>query len=254
MFVLASMMLLVVIGVSAIAAAGLNAGAAAVQRDRTQLEMYASSLERTINTALAVQESPNTMLSDARTLSGRILREAIWNGNIFPASATDPVVPGQRLIPVDVLFNITATSMAMPPAVIDAVYTIHVTGNLLINIDIYQRFDNESFFAGYDPITGDPIFVDTPATPMVILVSGFMDDLIVEVITTYEPIGGIRPGMAPMTLSTSTTYRLENSIVLIEDDIYFSFNPGKQSEPQFTDMKIDSEIIWTVIKHDSSGS
>jgi len=238
MFVLATMMLLIVMGVSAIVAAGLNAGASAVQRDRTQLELYASSIDRTIRDALAVTEAPNRMLSATQTLGGQILREAISNSEMFPED------PGGREVPVEVraVFNNTDPTDDDPvrfrvtrPAGVDAVYTVVVSGNLRIVKEPYLRASTEG------PVT-------IPSTPMMATVTG---EITVEVMTVFTPAGAFRP-LDPYTFSSFTTYSLNGSVVLEETGTAVD-DGTKIDPPLFGDMILRNAISWTVIRHETIG-
>jgi len=285
MYVLATMMLLMAVGVSAITAAGMNAGAAAVQRDRTQLEMYSSSFERTIRTALEEQEEPNISLStidnnvsfltDVETLGGHIIFEAIALSEIFPVQ---PVVPDPEDDPETPIEIGSIRLDNFPPIIRNGItvdiidddtltYNIQitagdVTGTLKITVAPYERYKEIEYFAGYetDPDTGEIIaeIMETEyvyATQMVMTVSG---EITIRQRTLYTPAGAGRLGLGAGTqleMSTSVTYRLANDVILLEltnvfsSDIDFPDDSDKWLEPKFEEMVIVSPIEWTVTGH-----
>jgi len=68
-FVLAAMLLLMALGVSAITAAGYNFSAGLTQRDRSQLNLYVSSMEQTIHASL-VEDVTGENIMSAGSLGG----------------------------------------------------------------------------------------------------------------------------------------------------------------------------------------
>jgi len=247
MFVLASMMMLMIIGVSVIIAAGLNAGAAVVQHDRTQLALYASSMDRTIKEALDVKEADGTFLLGAQTLGGRILREAISNVDIFPVD--DPVNPIKQVAPRLWLLNaddfLIDIGVDIPAAAgIDAEYIINISVDLAVNVSSYQRYDKQEIYVGYDE---DDAIIEILATPMIAEITG---EITVTIMTTYDPGGGLHQDV-PFTYSTETVYRLEDSVVLVEDDIAFDYE--KTDMPTPGEMMLMNGISWTVVRHDTFG-
>ena len=81
LFILAITFLLLSLGVSVLTAAGLNFGATAAQRDRSQLDIYASSMERVVKVIIEEEEDNISGLSrpvnDSRTLVGLILHDVL---------------------------------------------------------------------------------------------------------------------------------------------------------------------------------
>ncbi|MCL2663353.1 MAG: hypothetical protein FWE83_08530 [Oscillospiraceae bacterium] len=258
MFVLATMMLLMVLGVSVIAAAGYNVGAGVVQHNRTQLELYSSSMERTIKAAFDVDavQPVGESLIDAETFGRQILREAISGSGIFPApSSTDSIILGLTRVVLDntdhdpvnhTHITITMTPADNPdtlPAGVNVVYTITITGVLDVFVNPYERRRTESVFTG-----GIPAFQDIvhDATAMTMTITG---DLEVELVTTFEPVGNLNQAMpVPYTFDSVTTYRLDQ---LVLEENLGSFVSTKADEPVLGDMLIDSPVVWTVIRYES---
>lgn len=251
MYVLATMMLLMAIGVSAITAAGMNAGAAAVQRDRTQLDIYSSSMERTIMSSLENTSSinPGVPVSSNATLSGRILFSIIESmfeqlndledddeyffGNPFNIDITD-----------EILIDVTTPAGVAVNANYDAV---RVIPNITIKAESFPRA-GEIDFINVDA-DGNP-FPDTMPinlTPMTLTLSG---EIRIRISTSYTPPGGVlRPaGLAVLQTITETTYRL-TPVSITEIDV-----PNKTAWPVSADMIFESAVAndWlTVIKHET---
>lgn len=272
MYVLATMMLLMAIGVSAITAAGFNVGAGVVQRNRTQLEMYSSSMERTLMAALNVPETNGTQLSDGstlNTLSGKIIYNALVSSELFPdfnasplpTAPYDQITQGSNIIDSFDIMNIGVTLLAAAVTGVD--YTITVTatretaagteiGTLTINVSPYQRYSYKEFFAGYDtdgvtPLP--PLVVEELATPLEITISG---EITLMQLTTYAaPGGGIAAGGIAANLLTviETTYKI-NNVTLIEGN----FADNKVDHPLIADMTFNNPSSltswWTVIRHE----
>ncbi|MCL1862445.1 MAG: hypothetical protein FWF78_02635 [Defluviitaleaceae bacterium] len=104
-FVLAIMLVLLTVSVSAFTAAGLGMGAYAAQRDRNQLNMYASSMERTIRSAILSDDTfvyaiLNALLTETNDMGAHVWRDE------FAAFFIDSQLP-----PIDIaLDDITITS------------------------------------------------------------------------------------------------------------------------------------------------
>ena len=81
LFVLAAMLLLMAIGVSAIAAAGASWGASLTKRAENQLDLYVNSMELTLREVL--REPETKKLADAETLTGQIFNKVYGQiGNV----------------------------------------------------------------------------------------------------------------------------------------------------------------------------
>ena len=251
MFVLATMMLLMVIGVSAIVAAGYNVGAGVVQHNRTQLELYASSMERTIKVAFDEEEVVGTLLTNSSTLGGRIIHEIIRGSTIFPASAADDVMIG-AIPPINIDIRIELEPDDTPetlPDGVDATYTLQIEGWLYVFINPYQRHHTENVFGGVDDDDNEIIFyIPVDATPMTATITG---DIIVHLITEYTPVGGLNQQvLVPYTFESVTTYRLD-TVDIIENPV--PFDVLKTAEPTLGVMRINSPVLWTVIRYESFG-
>jgi hypothetical protein len=262
MFVLATMMLLMVLGVSVIAAAGYNVGAGIAQANRTQLELYSSSMERTIKAAFVdvdEEQDKGEPLTAATTLGGQILREAISESGIFDNSLVDGVEPGSRTVvivdittinpgdfPADAIFidpiTITMTTADLPGDVNVEEYTIIITGQLNVFVNPYERRPPEYVFTGGTPEYQEVIY---PATPLTMTITG---DLVVNLLTEFAPIGNMNQEMpVPYTFESETTYRLDQ-LILTEGPIPSILFPiTKTPEPELADMLINSDVVWTVI-------
>ena len=94
-FVLAAMLLLMALGVSAITAAGYNFSASLTQRNRSQLNLYVSSMEQTIHFSLTGDVTDEYIVS-VESLGGWFLKEAYLLGdghhviNNIPLTITQP--------------------------------------------------------------------------------------------------------------------------------------------------------------------
>jgi hypothetical protein len=88
LFVLASMLFLLALGVSALTAAGLSHRAERVQSRRNQMAMYTSSMERVIRAALEEEGGD--------TLTGHIF-EAVFNEAVFDYEFVPTVMTGSAL-------------------------------------------------------------------------------------------------------------------------------------------------------------
>jgi len=247
MFVLASMMLLLVIGVSAIVAAGLNVGAGAAQHDRTQLELYSSSMERTIKAAFEREETVGANLVDAQTLGGQLLSRLIADSDVFYQNALGQPAVASGAVIIDVNETIELAPGGTPitlPDGIDATYTMRITGQLFVFVNTFQRNETVPVFIGVDG-DGNDIYhpVEVFATPMTATVTG---DFIIELLTVYNPVSGLHG--VPLSFSSETTYRLDN-LILTEGD----FAEDKKTLPELDELMLSNQVVWTVIRYESFG-
>ena len=220
MFVLAVMLLLMALGVSAITAAGLNLGASVARRDRNRLELYSNSMERTVKAALDDQLAAGAALNMPHSLTERMVWHALNEAYEDPAN---PLLydsaPGSHLITVGM--SLTAES---PDGAAD--YEIEISGMMFVEKSPFLRYLG----------TADP---DDAATSQSVMING---EIWITVTTTYEvPRGGT------ISMAAITTYRFNNG-VLVED--LGGFGGGKQSEPTPGDMLVDEPGEWRFVRHE----
>lgn len=146
LFVLAVMLLLLALGVSALTAAGLNFGAGTAQRERSQLHLYAHSMERVIRAALEnSEEQSETALVDAETLGGWIMRDVLFTENAagfwewrdeFAPVFNAPI--GTTAIPAPILIELSGFSVSSEK--FGAEYEIEVFGAMTVQVSPYRRY------------------------------------------------------------------------------------------------------------------
>ncbi|MCL2463273.1 MAG: hypothetical protein FWF44_11450 [Defluviitaleaceae bacterium] len=223
MFVLAAMLLLMAIGVSAITAAGLNYGAGLARRDWNQLELYSTGMEHTLKAALEAPDSDTSMLG-AQTLSGRLLRAAFQSGSAIYSIGGDGAI------------TMTAAS---PDG--NARYTIVITGYM--NVQIIAPVDETELVDVYGPDPenpdGAPIVVDYKVVKIDRSAQAalFSGEFTVKLTTEYLA------GNKAMDMTTTTTYRYLNGHMEERD---YDFNAA----PDDSNMYIDNWGAWTVIGHE----
>ena len=235
MFVLAAMLLLMAIGVSAITAAGLSFGASIDQREWSQLDIYVSSMERTMKAALEANDMGDCIL-DAKALTSHLLKLAYDSGD------------GPYSFEESAAVNLTAQS---PDG--DADYRVVISGEF--NVQVFEPIIIKEWVAveGGEPgEPGDPDDPDDPdaepeieyvevqvdRTPKIVMISG---EIVVTQTTRYQA-----PDEVIHTMITSTTYRL-NGVVIEEDPEY----------DRLSEMASDSDMLivfpgaLTVMKHEA---
>ena len=203
--VIATMFFLLALGTSAFTAAGLNMGAGYVQRDRNQLELYSSSMERTIISQFEQTwtETETSITAQRNTLGGRIMLEAYETGKVNvtlqpitidsltfePVTPTNPAGPGGM---VEYRISITSSVLALGG---DAGETF------VINKQPHVRCEREFVFNG---ATGafDIARVDPVCQPLVATINGELRVILTTVYTT--------PGGARHSMETVTTLRVHN--------------------------------------------
>jgi len=221
-FVLASMLLLMAIGISAITAAGLSHGASYMKRDRNQLDLFAGSMERTIKAALEADIS-GAPVSNSRSLGGAILCAAHKSG------------PGRH--------TLSYTINPSLPGDWGAAYTVDITAVMSVEV-FYPVTDTQRAAAaqtanqgggsnapGYGKLTG--------RTPKTAMING---DVTVTQTTVYQPGAA---GDKPLTKITKTTYRYTGGYIE-ELDGYGVINTADDD----SNMIISNPGVWTVTKHE----
>jgi hypothetical protein len=217
-------------------------------------------MERTIKAAFDAPQPVGVPLATATTLGGQILREAISESGIFPPlTSTAGIILGPTVIDVNIpmtTVNVPVPATITLPGDVEVEYTITITGQLMVFVNPYYRYDTlGDVFVGTDP-DGDPIYdtVSIDATAMTMTITG---DLVVNLLTTFAPVGNMNQAAlpdVPYTFNSETTYRLDQ-LVLIEDET----NPipfiEKVADPVLEVMLIspDTPVVWTVIKYESFG-
>ena len=222
-FVLASMLLLLAIGVSAVTAAGYNHGAGLAQRDRNQLEMYVSSMERTIHSAL-MQDITGMSVVGTNTLRGMVLRDAYRekeNHEIDTYNYCYYKYAETYDLDVEI------------PDDINVFYTIRVEVD--INVQIYLHLEKYE----WDDLAEDTVLSEYSTEHVQ------MDGTVKVYLTTVdnEPLMQNRRS----STSTITTYYFTGVIILEQNDSFdISFN--------LNNMIIDDPGNWKVDKHEKTGA
>jgi len=218
-FVLAVMLLLLALGVSALTAAGLSQGAGRAQRERNQLEMYVTSMEHTILHALQVYYDQDTDSFVWGPIGEWIAKEAFDEllyenqGIIFGAGIA--LVPVQSF-PSDLL-HFEGVGIG------NAEFDIRIRGRATATqIGTFDRFVPGSLFVSQ--IDATALRVD-------------IESLISVTITTRLLTGGL-------STTTETVFRLDGMRFVEEG--YF----GRESPPFFWQMNIadNNDVVWEVVR------
>ena len=235
--VVAVMFFLLALSTAAFTAAGINRGAGQAQRDRNQLELYASSMERTVRYALeqgwAIEDADVESLGD--TLGGVLLLEVYKNR--FDPAYTD----GTILVDM----TIASDDIGVPSAFSGQVkYTIHITSASAANTETFYFIDNPRDSCEVDI---DGFVLHDYCVPRSVLMSG---ELRVTITTVYDiPAEDTLPRES-ISMETATTYRISG--IRIEEDIDDAdcatatdvhgdaFNPP---------MVLIDEAVWEVLRH-----
>ena len=224
-FVLAAMLLLMAIGVSAITAAGYNYNAGLAQSGRSQLDLYVSSMERTIHGALMEDTTGQAVIS-SQELSGLILRDAYLSG------------PGK--------YTGSYTFTPSLPDSLDVTYTIEVTANM--DVDIYppvpvMRADP---IMGDDPlnpdgpqIVTDYVYTQVDRSPQTARISGKIS------VTQTTEYNAPAPVARQLRMATITTYQYSGGEIV---ENFSDFN-----DPVYdSNMFIVNAGNWTVSAHEKT--
>ena len=225
MFVLAAMLMLMAIGVSALTAAGLNHSAVVAQRERTQLDLYVSGMERVIHAALFEDTTGGAVVSPG-TLSGFLIRDAYTNGD------------GRYTFDFELETGL--------PVELNAAYTVTVTGEM--NVRVYHPIPEYEWIEvwGPDPEnpTGPQIIVDyeeilVGRSPQIAMINGVFKVTISTVYRSAVPSNGT------LSAVTVTMYRFDGGIL---EEQGYNFNVTTADD---SDMYIVDPGIWTVIRHET---
>jgi len=266
MYVLASMMLLMAIGVSAITAASMNIGAGIVHRNRTQLDLYAGSLERTIKSELDKPEFNATVLDSAGTLSGRILRAALVNAianDIFDHEWFFTNNRSERRYDVSNTFSITLDDIAFLDSVDVRYEEIEIITDLRVTVSRYERFRP----AGGTDREGNVLLFPIYAEPMQALITG---SITIRQTTIYDPDNwSLIPGGIDSEISTTSFITYNLSPINIEEVGNFPkdfeieagtplADSGRDFIPTILLMRFNNppvdESWWTVKSYEKFGS
>jgi len=221
-FVLAVMLMLMAIGVSAITAAGFSHGASVARHSNNQLDLYVSSMERTIKAALAT-DTAGKPLTDTQSLGGTILCDA-YRSN-----------PGQHTLSYTITPSI--------PDDLGVTYTIDITAEM--NVEIFYPVVDTLWAETTQSEPENPdgsiaryreIIDWTPQTAMI---SG---EITVTQTTAYNPATLIDN---PLSKTTKTTYRYIGGY--IEE---LEGNNIPNTDVDDLSMVIKNPGEWTVIRHE----
>ena len=215
--VLATMFFLLALGTSAFTAAGLNRGAGYVQRDRNQLELYASSMERAIIAELEqTWTATETSIAEQKdTLGGMVMLEAFKTGGVHvefqPITIDGPSGSGGS-----VKYSVTITStMSSLGGVAGESFTI--------SRQPHVRCEREFLFNGESGLFDDPR-VEPSCQPLVATING---ELRVILTTEYTT-----PGEDLLKMETVATLRVQN--IRLEEKWFSEHESGIEVEPNCT--------------------
>jgi len=246
-FVLAAMWLLMALGVSAITAAGMNVGAGVAQRDRNQLELYASSMERTVKAAFdgaADKNGGNTVVyninDDADTLGRLILREA-FNKSFFADDSSGFIAPPESGDEMQYEYTLDTDIFSFTPVItvdsedIEAVYHIEINGEVCFKTYPYKRY--KKIYDKY-VMAGEEY-----ATPLTAMIAA--NEIVVTQTTEYPA-----PGGEHLSKTTETTYRYEGGYLV---ELWEPDGPDLEYRDV---LSVDNILIrdpdkWKVIKHET---
>ena len=218
-FVLAVLLLLLSIGVSMVAAAGLSVGTGAVRRVRNQLEMYIGSMEQTIKAAM-MQKEANITVTGVKTLPGQILQAAYISEKRPVQLQIDAVLPDDCRV----------------------TYEITVFGTLNVQETSYKRC-REHFYTELDD-DGEPVEMSwiEVCVPMTAIING---EARVLIKATYITADG-----KTYSKATETTYRVDESFI---EERITDCRGGNHSAPADEDMYFTDLGKWRVINYERVG-
>ena len=225
LFVLAAMMLLMVVGASAITAAGMSAGAGFARRDGNQLRLWVGGMERTVKAALT-EDPTGESVTGPRTLGGWILREAYLRGG------------GRHMV--------HSTFMPEVPDEWEVTYSIGISADMRMQIfpPILRTVWEEEQGAGSEgpenPEGGQSVqgFVEVAAgrSPQRAMIDGL--------VTVTQTTAYTAPGGNCLCMTTSTTYQYCGGV--IEESDFNEMDPDVHDE----NMRVAEPGAWKVIKHE----
>jgi len=226
-FVLAVMLLLMAIGVSAITAAGYNYGAGLAQRDRNQLELYTSSMERTIHSSLLKGITGETILS-ADSLRGLILRDAYLEKNERE----------ENIYTYSYVYN---PDINLPDG-LNAVFSATVMAS--INVQIFPPVEDLEWVDSIEGPDGSIIVVDDYVVVGRSPEKAYMHGWVKVTLNIRNNAALISSG--PLGATTETTYSVVGAVLLEQ---YYDYLMDVEPEKMF----IDDPGIWTVSRHEKTG-
>ncbi|MDR0325912.1 MAG: hypothetical protein LBI19_07475 [Oscillospiraceae bacterium] len=226
MFVLAAMLLLMAIGVSALVAAGASYGASLAKRAENQLDLYVNSMELTLREVLMDASDVNMDIEDnPTTLTGQILKMAYEHvkdnsfGN-YPYT----------LAPIEITPDI--------PDDWDVSYSISVTGTFSI---MFTKGEPASWVYLYTSDAGEDYYDLIMSR---IRQEASINGSIIITITATSTIANVT-----RTTATATTYGLDNAS--IKEDSFDPQTPRPSESYYLGAMLITSPGTWTFQRHES---
>ena len=199
MFILAITFLLLSIGVSVLTAAGLNFGATAAQRDRSQLDIYVSGMERVMQLVIDEEEDATGGLtrpiSDARTLVGLILYEVLESA--VPKREGSHYETGSIQLSsregIDTITLPSASNAAGEELLGNVDYDVVISWNMTVSVPELMRCFRSVDVFGDVEIDRCELFA--------VGISGFISSRVTTIYT--NPSGNV------YTMTTITTYKLD---------------------------------------------
>ena len=255
--VLAVMFFLLALATAAFTAAGLNFGAGGVQRDRNQLELYASSMERAIASSILqawqASESSITDEDETDTLGGRILLEIYRNGNVYIE-----IGPGDFILPpgFDSSVRYSATISSIGAAGTETSMISRLPGNRCEREYVYD-YDEDG-----DPfIIGVAVVAGMVCERSVVTMGGELRVALRTVYTTNAITGD------EIEMQTVTTIKYHSILIREEDpdcvaaalaDTTFDLEEHRKPPyrvpprnlPTDERMIIEDVAVWEIIRHE----
>jgi len=225
-FVLASMLLLIAIGVSAVTAAGYNHGAGLMQRGWNQLDLYVSSMERTIHSSL-MQHITGKSITGVDTLRGSIIRDAYFKKNNQDFDA----------------YSYTKTfdlDIAVPDS-LKAVYTARVIVSM--NVQIFPPVDEYEWVDWIEGPDGEIIEIEDNVligrSPELVQMHGT-----IRILLNVRDADPLLPDRR-LSTATETTYSVVGCII---EEWYYDFREGVNAD----NMIIADQGTWAVSRHEKT--
>jgi len=270
MFVLATMLLMLAIGISTLTASGLSAGSVLAQRDRNQLNLYASSMERTILAALHIEEhpSPDIMtdtLDDVDTLGDWILWYLFYGhtcnadsdcaddcGSVLDRLEDAATASGEFSLPQvakTLSFNIEVDA----PVDDDSVsFMVELSGHVTANVQPFRRFVPVGMEEPDDDDDDDDYYEELPipgnATPLSATVNA---QVVVTLTTTYNGmVHRTRAGefgAGPTTdigMITEATYKFSG---IVRE---YMLEETNENLPTLSDLFVIQSTGWELLRYE----
>jgi len=225
-FVLASMLLLIAIGVSAVTAAGYNRGAGLIQRDRNQLGLYVSSMERTIHSSIMEHITGQSVIG-VNTLRGSVIRDAYLD----KTNQDFNTYTYTRAFDLDV---------AVPDS-LNAVYAAKVIVSM--NVQVFPPVDEYEWVDWIEGPDGEVIEIEDNVligrSPELVQMHGT-----VRVLLNVRDADPLLPGRQ-LSTATETTYSVGGCII---EEWYYDFREGVDAG----NMIIADQGNWMVSRHEKT--